>query len=81
METLVVILAVFGCADGPGSCQPVEALSSKWSSMAACEAGIDAVLIQSANLDFPVITAACQPADDALVAKLLPSPDAVSRKG
>lgn len=61
MQTLYVILAVFGCSEMNPQCTRVDSAATVWPSVAACEARIDETLSRHADLDYPRIAASCEP--------------------
>jgi len=55
-------IALLGCADGSGSCQPVAQIPTRYESREACSAATGQVLAANTGFDFPTILAECRAA-------------------
>jgi len=56
------VIAIMGCADGPGACTPVMTMPARYESEAACAAAAPEALLANSNFDFPSLLAQCRPA-------------------
>jgi len=56
------VIAIMGCADGPGACTPVMTMPARYESEAACSAAAPGALLANSNFDFPSLLAQCRPA-------------------
>ena len=55
-------IALLGCADGAGMCQPVATIPVRYESREACSAATGRVLASNTDFDFPTIMAECRAA-------------------
>ena len=71
METLTIVLAIFGCAEDFNDCTKIAGAELQFASQAECSGQIDEALRLRTDLPFPIITARCDPLqDEALIATL-----------
>lgn len=55
------VIAIMGCADGPGACTPVMTVPVRFETEAACAAAAPDALLANSNFDFPSLLAQCRP--------------------
>lgn len=60
MEPLFYVIAIMGCGDGSTACQQARVEPAHYQSIAACQAAMPQVLARNTDIDFPVVSAACQ---------------------
>ena len=76
-------IALLGCADGAGMCQPVATIPMRYESREACSAATGRVLAANTGFDFPTIMAECRAGKTPASGRIEPSKPAVrgSRRG
>ena len=62
MGPVTYVIAILGCADGSGACQPVATMPTRYESEATCSAAAAPTLAANSDFDFPTIVAQCRPA-------------------
>ena len=60
MEPLVYIMAVLGCADDGSACRQQRVEPVVYRSAVQCQMAMEDVMRRNTDLDFPVVSAACQ---------------------
>lgn len=60
MEQVLYVLAIMGCADDNAQCRQARVEPARYSSIQACQAAMPAALQRNTDIDYPVISAACQ---------------------
>ena len=60
MDQIIYVLAIMGCGDDNLGCQQARLEPVRFSSFAACQQEMPAALSRNTDLEFPVISAACQ---------------------
>jgi hypothetical protein len=60
MDQTLYVLAILGCGDGETACLQQRLEPVRYTSIQACQAAMPAALRRNGDLDFPVISAACQ---------------------
>jgi hypothetical protein len=60
MEPLFYVMAILGCGDGSAQCAQARTESVQYRSIEQCQAAMPAVLARNSDLDYPVVSAACQ---------------------
>ncbi|MEO5865599.1 MAG: hypothetical protein ABIS14_02440 [Sphingomonas sp.] len=60
MEPLIYVMAIMGCGDGSAACAQARVEPAQYRSAQQCQAAMPAALARNTDLDFPVVTAACQ---------------------
>lgn len=60
MEPVFYVMAILGCSDDGGACSQQRTEPAHYTSAAQCQAAMPAALRRSTDIDYPVITAACQ---------------------
>ncbi|WP_156680398.1 hypothetical protein [Sphingomonas profundi] len=62
MGPLFYVMAILGCGDAGGACQPVRVMDTHYASADACTAAVGQALMDATDLSFPEVTAECRPA-------------------
>jgi len=60
MQPLFYVIAIMGCSDGGQACQQQRIEPVQYTNSAACEAAVPTALERNADLDYPMIEAACR---------------------
>lgn len=60
MDQVLYVLAIMGCGDDSMQCQQARLEPARYTSVQACQAAAPGALQRNTDLDFPVISAACQ---------------------
>lgn len=60
MDQILYVLAIMGCSDDNIACQQQRVEPVRYSTHTACQQAIPAALNRNADMDYPVIAAACQ---------------------
>lgn len=60
MDQIFYVLAIMGCGDDAQACQQARIEPARYTSVAACQEALPAALGRNTDLDFPVISGACQ---------------------
>lgn len=60
MDQVLYVLAIMGCGDDSLQCQQARVEPARYTSIQACQEAVPAALQRNTDLDFPVISAACQ---------------------
>lgn len=67
MDQVLFVLAIMGCSDDSAHCQQARIEPLRYTSSQACQAAIPAALQRNTDIDYPVISAACQRATPQMV--------------
>lgn len=62
--TAMVLMTILGCDDTVTQCHYVETVEREWVSVQDCDAATEDQLARFADLQFPVVVAACETASD-----------------
>ena len=54
------VIAIMGCGDGNTACAQARVEPAQYRSIAACQAAMPQALARNSDIDYPVVTAACQ---------------------
>ncbi|HVI98318.1 MAG TPA: hypothetical protein VM657_04560 [Sphingomonas sp.] len=60
MEPVFYVIALMGCGDTAQACTQQRVEAPHYSSMAACRAAMPDAIRRNTDIDYPVISAACQ---------------------
>ena len=60
MEPVFYVMAILGCGDGSYACSQQRVETAHYATAAQCQAAMPAALMRNADLEYPVISAACQ---------------------
>jgi len=60
MEPLFYVMAILGCGDGSAQCAQARIETVQYRSIEQCQAAMPAVLARNSDIDYPVVSAACQ---------------------
>jgi hypothetical protein len=60
MDQVLYVLAIMGCGDDSMQCQQARVEPAHYTSIQACQEAMPAALQRNTDVDFPVISAACQ---------------------
>lgn len=60
MEPVFYVMAILGCGDGSQMCAEQRIEPARYTSIAACREAMPAAIRRNADLDYPVIAAACK---------------------
>lgn len=60
MDQVFYVLAILGCGEDAAPCQQARIEPVRYTSHAACEQAMPAILERHLDLSFPVISGACQ---------------------
>ncbi|NIJ21456.1 hypothetical protein FHS95_003159 [Sphingomonas naasensis] len=60
MDQILYVLAIMGCSDDSMQCQQARVEPVRYTSVQACQEAMPAALQRNADIDYPVISAACQ---------------------
>lgn len=67
MDRILYVLAILGCGDDAADCRQVRIEPVRFHSLAACREALPDRLRQATDVDYPVVSAACQRRDARLV--------------
>jgi hypothetical protein len=70
MQTALILMTILGCDDTATQCHYVEMLDQRWATIQTCDAEAGSRLKDYSNIDYPVVVAVCQSADDTGLAEL-----------
>ena len=73
MNSVLVVMAILGCADGGSQCQTVRMMPATYSSVDACKAAMPAALENATDLPYPSISANCEKKPAQTLAMNLPA--------
>ena len=60
MEPLFYVIAIMGCGDAGDQCRQARIEPVRYESAVQCQAAMGSALARHTDLEYPVITAACQ---------------------
>ena len=60
MDQVIYVLAIMGCGDDNLACRQARVEPVRYTSYAACQEAMPAALQRNTDVDYPVISAACQ---------------------
>jgi hypothetical protein len=60
MDQILYVLAIMGCGDDSGACRQARVEPANYTSIQACQEAMPAALQRNTDIDYPVISAACQ---------------------
>ncbi|MDP5279967.1 hypothetical protein Q9Q95_13615 [Sphingomonas sp. DG1-23] len=60
MDQVLYVLAIMGCGDDSTQCQQARVEPARYTSIEACQQAMPAALQRNTDVDFPVISVACQ---------------------
>ena len=60
MEQVFYVLAIMGCGDDSAECRQARIEPARYTSYVACQEAMPAALQRNTDIDYPVISAACQ---------------------
>lgn len=60
MDQVLYVLAIMGCADDNAQCRQARIEPARYTSIQACQEAMPAALQRNTDIDYPVISAACQ---------------------
>lgn len=60
MEPVFYLMAILGCGDEGAQCSQQRVEPVRYQTAAQCQAAMPAALRRNTDIDYPVITAACQ---------------------
>jgi hypothetical protein len=60
MDQVLYVLAIMGCGDDTMACQQARVEPARYTSIQACQEAMPAALARNTDIDYPVISAACQ---------------------
>lgn len=60
MDQVLYVLAIMGCGDDSMQCQQARIEPARYTSIQACQEAMPAALQRNTDVEFPVISAACQ---------------------
>jgi hypothetical protein len=63
-------MAILGCGEADGACEPVSTLATRYESQDACNAATTRAIEEHSDALFPVVVAQCRPANGASSAKV-----------
>ena len=73
------IMAILGCGEADGACEPVATVATRYESAEQCNAAAQSEIEQHSDVLFPVVVAQCRPANQPIVHKVFA--DEVKRPG
>lgn len=77
MDQVLYVLAIMGCGDDSALCQQARVESARYTSIQACQAAMPTALQRNTDIDYPVISAACQ----RLTPQMVDAQSAAQRRG
>ncbi|HLL60012.1 MAG TPA: hypothetical protein VK391_09015 [Allosphingosinicella sp.] len=57
------VMAILGCGEAEGACEPVSTLATRYESQEACNAATSSAIEKHSDLLYPVVVAQCRPAN------------------
>lgn len=60
MGPVFYVLAIMGCGDGQEQCQAARVEPQRFATAAECRAALPGALARNTDLDYPVVSGACQ---------------------
>lgn len=60
MEATFFVMAIMGCGDAASGCATARLEPAHYATVQQCQAAMPAALARNTDLDFPVVSAACQ---------------------
>lgn len=60
MDQILYVLAIMGCGDDSMACSQARLEPARYTSIQACQEAMPAALARNTDIDYPVISAACQ---------------------
>jgi hypothetical protein len=60
MEPLFYVMAILGCGDGSTGCSEQRVVPARFATVQQCNAAMPGLLERNADIDFPVVSAACR---------------------
>ncbi len=60
MEAAFFVMAIMGCGDAAATCATARVEPAHYATVQQCQAAMADVLARNNDLDFPVVSAACQ---------------------
>ncbi|MBB6506086.1 hypothetical protein F4693_003083 [Sphingomonas endophytica] len=60
MEAAFFVMAIMGCGDAATTCATTRVEPAHYATVQQCQAAMPAALARNNDLDFPVVSAACQ---------------------
>lgn len=60
MDALFYVIAIMGCGDGSTACAQTRVEPVRYQSIAACQAAMPQALARNSDVDYPIVSAACQ---------------------
>ncbi|AQR74875.1 hypothetical protein [Sphingomonas sp. LM7] len=60
MDQVLYVLAIMGCGDDSMQCQQARIEPARYTSIQACQQEMPGALQRNTDIDYPVISAACQ---------------------
>jgi hypothetical protein len=57
------VMAILGCGEAEGACEPVSTLATRYESQDACNAATTRAIEKHSDLLYPVVVAQCRPAN------------------
>ena len=60
MDQVLYVLAIMGCTDDTAACRQARVEPVRYTSIQACQEAMPAALQRNSDIDFPVISGACQ---------------------
>jgi hypothetical protein len=79
MGPAVYIMAILGCGEAEGACEPVATVPAQYRSAAECNAAAPGEIEQRSDVLYPVVVAQCRPAAQPAAQKVFA--DEVKRPG
>ncbi|MES2443584.1 MAG: hypothetical protein V4574_12205 [Pseudomonadota bacterium] len=64
MEPVFFVMAILGCGDDGAQCSQQRVESARYQTAAQCQAAMPAALRRNTDIEYPVVTAACQKQGD-----------------
>ncbi len=74
MEPVFYVMAILGCGDGGQACAQQRLEPARYTSIEACREAMPDALRRNADIDYPVISAACQASGPIVVDRTGASP-------
>ena len=64
------VMAILGCGEAEGACEPVSMLATRYETQEACNAATAGAIEQHSDALYPVVVAQCRPANSPVSAKI-----------
>lgn len=74
MGPVFYVLAIMGCGDDQSACVAARVEPAQFATAAQCQAALPAALARNTDLDYPVISGACQASGMQMTAADAPAP-------